>query len=118
VSQPTPLPNSRVSDLTARLTTAIADVLAALASTVRAGANTISRTFIKVLERSAAEVKKGRCRLILAAVSEQVKGQLERTETTADTLGEDNIFAATTTLGATSRVIYAQAQEWLEEIRQ
>jgi hypothetical protein len=34
-------------------------------------------------------------RLTLAGVSSRVKGQLDRTETTADTLGKENVFVST-----------------------
>jgi hypothetical protein len=40
---------------------------------------------------------------------------LDRTETTSDILGPENVFVATTTLGASTRDALAAAQRWLDE---
>lgn len=41
--------------------------------------------------------------------------QLDRTETTRDILGQENVFVATTTLGAGSNAAYEAAEHLLEE---
>ena len=51
---------------------------------------------------------------MVAGVSRKVKGQLDRTETTKDILGEENVFVASTNLGASTRAAYTAAQEWLK----
>ena len=43
-----------------------------------------------------------------------MKGQLDRTETTVDVLGAENVFVATTTLSTSTRAAVAAAQNWLQ----
>ena len=74
----------------------------------------IGSSFVTVLERYSQQVKAAGGLLMVAGVSPKVKGQLDRTETTSDILGSENVFVATTTLGASTRAAYAAAQRWLE----
>lgn len=75
----------------------------------------IGSSFITVLERYSQQIKAVGGRLMVAGVSKKVKGQLDRTETTADLLGPENVFVATTNLGASTRAALAAAQRWLDE---
>ena len=75
----------------------------------------IGSSFITVLERYSQQVKAAGGRLMVAGVNPKVKGQLDRTETTSDLLGPENVFVATTTLGASTRAALDAAQRWLEE---
>ena len=52
---------------------------------------------------------------MLAGVHPKIKGQLDRTKTTSEILGAENVFEATTTIGASTRTAYAVAQRWLED---
>ena len=54
-------------------------------------------SFVTVLERYSQQVKAVGGKLMVAGVSTKVKGQLDRTETTSDILGPENVFVATTT---------------------
>ena len=77
--------------------------------------DSISSTFINVLERYAAQLRAQNGRLILTGVSERVKQQLDRTGTTQTALGEDGVFLATQTLGAASKQALMAANGWLKE---
>ncbi len=74
----------------------------------------IGSSFISVLERYSQQIKAHGGKLMLAGVSSRVKGQLDRTETTAEILGTENVFVATTTLSASTRDAFAAAQGWLQ----
>jgi SulP family sulfate permease len=76
----------------------------------------IGSSFVTVLERYSQQVKAVGGRLMVAGVSKKVKGQLDRTETTSDLLGPENVFVATTNLGASTRAALAAAQRWLEQV--
>ena len=76
----------------------------------------IGSSFITVLERYSQQVKAVGGRLMVAGISKKVKGQLDRTETTSDLLGSENVFVATTNLGASTRAALAAAQRWLEQV--
>ena len=76
----------------------------------------IGSSFITVLERYSQQVKAVDGRLMVAGISKKVKGQLDRTETTSDLLGPENVFVATTNLGASTRAALAAAQRWLEQV--
>jgi SulP family sulfate permease len=76
--------------------------------------DSISSTFINILERYAAELRESGGRLFLTGVSEKVKQQLDRTRTTEEVLGGDSIFLATNTLGAASRQAMLAADGWLQ----
>jgi MFS superfamily sulfate permease-like transporter len=52
--------------------------------------------------------------LILAGVGERVKEQLDITEITRDTLGEENIFLATENIRASTQQAWEAAPAWLE----
>jgi SulP family sulfate permease len=75
----------------------------------------IGSSFVTVLERYSQEIKAAGGKLMVAGVSSKVKGQLDRTETTGEILGQENVFVATTALGASTRAALAAAQQWLEE---
>lgn len=75
----------------------------------------IGSSFITVLERYSQQIKAVGGRLMVAGVSTKVKGQLDRTETTGELLGPDNVFVATTNLGVSTRAALAAAQRWLDE---
>jgi SulP family sulfate permease len=70
----------------------------------------IGSGFISVLERYSQQLKAHGGKLMLAGASSKVKGQLDRTETTTDILGQENVFVSTTTLGASTRDALAEAQ--------
>ncbi|MFN8497497.1 MAG: SulP family inorganic anion transporter [Anaerolineae bacterium] len=76
----------------------------------------IGSTFIRVLERYSAQINAAGGRLMVAGVSGNVKGQLDRTETTQDVLGADNVFMASDTLGASTKEAAAAAQRWLDSV--
>jgi SulP family sulfate permease len=69
----------------------------------------------QVLERYSQQVKAAGGRLMVAGVSPKVKGQLDRTETTSDLLGPENVFVATANLGASTRAALDAAQRWRQE---
>jgi len=74
----------------------------------------INSTFINLLERYDEQLKASRGKLMLAGVSQHAKEQLDRTETTDELLGEENIFESTEILGESGRAAYRAAQDWLE----
>ena len=75
----------------------------------------IGSSFVTVLERYSQQIKAAGGRLMVAGVNKKVKGQLDRTDTTAELLGPENVFVATTAIGASTRAALAAAQRWLEE---
>ncbi len=75
----------------------------------------IGSSFVTVLERYSQQVKAAGGRLMVAGVSPKVKGQLDRTETTSDLLGPENVFVASTNIGASTRAALDAAQRWLQE---
>jgi len=75
----------------------------------------IGSSFVTVLERYSQQIRGAGGKLMVAGVSSKVKGQLDRTETTADLLGPENVFVATTALGASTRAALQAAQLWLQE---
>ena len=75
----------------------------------------IGSSFIAVVERYSQQLKAHGGKLMLAGVHPKIKGQLDRTGTTSEILGAENVFEATTTLGASTRDAYAAAQRWLRE---
>ena len=78
------------------------------------GRTQIRSTFILVLERYAQKLQENGGKLILSGVSETVKEQLDKTETT-DTIPETDIFMATTRLGASTKAAIEAANRWLAE---
>jgi SulP family sulfate permease len=75
----------------------------------------IGSSFIAVVERYAQQLKTHGGKLMLAGVSPKAKGQLDRTGTTEEILGAENVFVATTTFGASTREALDAAQRWLQE---
>jgi len=75
----------------------------------------VGSSFIAVVERYAQQLKARGGKLMLVGVHPKIKGQLDRTGTTSEILGAENVFEATTTLGASTREAYRAAQRWLEE---
>jgi SulP family sulfate permease len=76
----------------------------------------IGSSFIAVVERYSQQLKAHGGKLMLAGVHPKVKGQLDRTGTTEEILGVENVFEAeTTTLGASTRAALAAAEKWLLE---
>ncbi len=74
----------------------------------------VGSSFIAVVERYDQQLKRHGGKLMLAGVHAKIKGQLDRTGTTDEILGAENVFEATTILGASSRAAYAAAQRWLQ----
>jgi SulP family sulfate permease len=75
----------------------------------------VGSSFIAVVERYAQQLKSHGGKLMLAGVHPKIKGQLDRTGTTNEILGEENVFLATTTVGASTREALNAAQRWLQE---
>ena len=75
----------------------------------------IGSSFVTVLERHSQQLKTRGGKLMVAGVNTKAKLQLDRTETTGEILGEENVFVATTTLGASTKAAYDAAQRWLQE---
>jgi SulP family sulfate permease len=75
----------------------------------------IGSSFVTVLERYAGRIHAAGGRLMVAGVSRKIKGQLDRTEATSEILGAENVFVATTTLGASTLAALAAAEAWLGE---
>jgi SulP family sulfate permease len=75
----------------------------------------ISSTFINVLERYAQQVRERGGRLMLTGVRSNVKAQLDRTETTEIDIGPEKAFVATEIIGAATRMALEIARRWLEE---
>ena len=74
----------------------------------------IGSSFITVLERYSQQIQGAGGKLMVAGVNSKVKGQLDRTETTGEILGPENVFVATTTLGASTRSALEAGQRWLQ----
>ena len=74
----------------------------------------IGSSFVAVLERYAQQLHAHGGKLMLSGVNTKAKGQLDRTETTSEILGEDNVFVATPILGASTRAAVAAAERWLQ----
>lgn len=75
----------------------------------------IGSSFLTVLERYSQQLHSAGGKLMVAGVNSKVKGQLDRTETSREVLGAENVFVSTTTLGASTRDAYAAALRWLQE---
>ena len=75
----------------------------------------IGSSFVTVLERYSQQIQGAGGKLMVAGVNRKVKGQLDRTETTGEILGPENVFVATTALGASTRAALEAAQRWLQE---
>jgi len=75
----------------------------------------IGSSFVTVLERYSQQLKVRGGKLMVAGVNPKAKRQLDRTQTTSEILGEENVFVATTTLRASTKAAYDAAQRWLQE---
>jgi SulP family sulfate permease len=75
----------------------------------------IGSSFVAVVERYVLQIQAAGGRLMVAGVSGKAKGQLDRTETTGEVIGEENVFVATTTLGASTLAALNAANSWLQE---
>jgi SulP family sulfate permease len=80
------------------------------------GHNEIDSTFIILMERYNEQLEASGGKLILAGVSEHTRKQLDKTETTDELLGEEDIFEATEILGESFQLAYQAAQDWLENL--
>jgi SulP family sulfate permease len=77
--------------------------------------DSIGSSFVAVLERYSQQLRSRGGKLMLAGVGAKVKGQLDRTKTTSEILGAENVFLGVPTLGASTRAAVAVARCWLEE---
>ena len=80
------------------------------------GHDEINSTFINLMERYNEQLEASNGKLILAGVSEHTKKQLDRTETTDELLGEEDVFEETDILGESVLAAYHAAQDWLERL--
>jgi SulP family sulfate permease len=80
------------------------------------GHNEIDSTFIILMERYNEQLEASGGKLILAGVSEHTRKQLDKTETTDELLGEEDVFEATEILGESFQLAYQAAQDWLENL--
>lgn len=76
------------------------------------GVSQIGSTFILVLERYAQKLQANDGKLILSGVSEKVKEQLDRTETT-EMIPEVDIFLSSGRLGGSTKAAIEAANRWL-----
>jgi len=74
----------------------------------------IRSTLIIILERYAQKLQSNGGKLILSGVSEKVKEQLDKTETT-ETIPEEDIFMATNKLGESTKAAIEAANLWLSK---
>ena len=89
-----------VGDVIAGLTTGVANIPDPMAAAILAGANPVQGLYAIMIGTP------------LGAIFG--KGQLDRTETTTEILGGDNVFVATPILGASTRAAVAAAERWLQ----
>lgn len=80
------------------------------------GHDEINSTFINLMERYSEQLEASQGKLILAGISQHTKEQLDRTETTHELLGEEDVFEATDILGESLQLAYQAAQDWLENL--
>jgi SulP family sulfate permease len=73
----------------------------------------IGSTFITFVERYEAQLKAADGKLVLAGVSPEVKKQLDKTGTTQDILGDEDIFIATEIVHQSLDAAVAASGEWL-----
>jgi SulP family sulfate permease len=76
------------------------------------GRDEIGSTFQRVLTRYAAQLKANQGKLVLVGVGEHVYQQLQKTGLLA-TLGEENVYRATSILGDSALNAYQDASVWL-----
>ncbi|MFN8379708.1 MAG: hypothetical protein U0452_13660 [Anaerolineae bacterium] len=75
----------------------------------------LGSSFIAVLERYSQQLKAHNGKLMVAGINRKIKGQLDRTETTSEILGPENVFVSTSDLGESTRAAIREAQRWLAE---
>jgi SulP family sulfate permease len=73
----------------------------------------IGSTFVKLVERYEAQLKAAGGKLVLAGVSLEVKKQLDKTGTTQDILGDEDIFIATELVHQSLEAAVTASNEWL-----
>jgi SulP family sulfate permease len=81
------------------------------------GRSQIRSTLVRIVERYAKKLQANGGKLMLSGVSERVKEQLDKTETT-ETVPEEDIFMASSVLGASTRAAIRSAETWLAEVSQ
>jgi SulP family sulfate permease len=80
------------------------------------GRRSIGSSFVRVMERYDARLKVAGGKLMLSGVDENVRAQLERTETTDD-ISADDIFMVTPRVHESTRQALAEANAWLAALR-
>lgn len=80
------------------------------------GHDEINSTFINLIERYNQQLEASHGKLILAGVSELTKQQLDRTETTDELLGDEDVFMETEILGESVHAAYLAAQDWISNL--
>jgi len=78
------------------------------------GVEDLGSTFLGVLERYALELKQHHSKLMLVGVGPLTREQLEKTKI-AETIGRENIFMRTETIGEAGILAWDAAQKWLAE---
>lgn len=78
------------------------------------GHDEINSTFITLLERNNQQLDASQGKLMLAGISKHAYEQLDRTETTDDLLGEEDVFEETDILGESVVAAQKAAQAWLD----
>ena len=74
----------------------------------------LGSTFLGVLERDALELQQHNSKLMLVGVGPLTRDQLEKTKI-AETIGRENIFMRTETIGEAATLAWDAAQKWLAE---
>jgi hypothetical protein len=69
------------------------------------------------LERYGEKIGASHGKLFLSGVGKHAREQLDRTGTTEDLLGEENVFETTEVLGASVLLAYEAAQDWLDSVK-
>jgi SulP family sulfate permease len=77
----------------------------------------IASTLLELLESYQSKLCAQGGKLLLAGVSPRIKEQLDLTETTKETFGEEDIFLVTDIVGDSTRQALEAAQAWLFEIK-
>ncbi len=75
----------------------------------------IGSSLTSVLERYSQQLQAHGGKLMVAGINKKVKGQLDRTDTTSEFLGQENVFVSTSNLGESTRAAIREAQRWLAE---
>lgn len=78
------------------------------------GHDEINSTFITLLERYSQQLDASQGKLMLAGISDRAYEQLDRTETTDDLLGAEDVFEETDILGESVLAAQEAAQIWLD----